>query len=266
MQQLVYFIEKYKYFLLFLFLQTIAFTFTIQYKSYHKSKFVNSANTLTGGLLKRSNQIFEYSKIKDENLRLSAENAHLKTLLSALQKNTVPSDSVQTKFNYIPAKIIQNNYSKSNNILTLDKGSNQGITPDMGVVNSTGIVGVVNKVSKNYSTVISILHSNSSINAKLKKNNYFGTVKWLTSDYTTCNLVDMQRQADIKIGDTIVTGGKSVLFPMDIPIGIISDYKGTDKKYTSISIKLFNDMSSLLYVNVIKNKDRNEILELTNDD
>ena len=214
MQQIAYFIEKYKYFLLFLLLEFIAIGLTIQSHSYHKSQFINSANAFTGGLLTKSTSFFEFTYLKEENLRLAKENANLRTVLDIKnnESNFVISDSYAITNAFIPAKIIQNNYTQQNNILTIDKGRLDGITIDMGVINSTGIIGVVNKVSDNYATILSILNGKSRINAKLKKNNYFGTLTWNGFDYKISQLLDIQRQANILVGDTIVTGGKSILF------------------------------------------------------
>lgn len=268
MQQIAYFIEKYKYFLLFLLLEFIAIGFTIQSHSYHKSQFINSTNSITGGLLSSSMSFFEYGILKDDNKRLAKENAQLRTLLDITpdEVNTLMLDSLEIKNKYISSKIIQNNYTKRNNILTINKGSKDGIYIDMGVVNNTGIIGFVNKVSENYATVLSVLNSNSKINARLKKNSYFGTLTWDGIDYRISQLLDIQRQANITVGDTIVTGGKSILFPENIPIGIIKSFDSTNKNYSNIQIELFMDMSNIGFVYVIQNLDKQEILELQSND
>jgi rod shape-determining protein MreC len=132
----------------------------------------------------------------------------------------------------------------------------------MGVVNSKGIIGIVNQVSNNYATVLSILHSKSKINAQIKGSHYFGTLAWDGLDYQYSQLSDIQRQAPLQIGDTIVSGGKSLLFPEGIPIGVVVDFKTTSKSFDNIKIKLFNDMSNLGYVQVIQSSDKNEIEKL----
>ena len=268
MQQIYYFIEKYKYFLLFILLELIAIGLTIQSHSYHKSQFINSANAFTGGLLTRSSSFFEFIQLKEENLKLAKENANLRTALDIKNndENLVVLDSSAIMNTFIPAKVIKNNYTKKNNILTINKGRLDGILIDMGVVNSTGVIGVINNVSKNYATVLSILNRNSRINAKLKKNNYFGTLTWNGFDYKTSQLLDIQRQANISIGDTIVTGGKSILFPENITIGIIKSFDSTNKNYSNIEIELSTDMSSIGHIYAIYNLDKEEITELQNND
>jgi len=268
MQQISYFIEKHKYLFLFILLELIAIGLTIQSHSYHKSQFINSANAFTGGLLTRSSSFFEFIQLKEENLKLAKENANLRTALDLKNNdsNFVILDSSAIMNTFIPAKIIKNNYTKKNNILTINKGSMDGMLIDMGVVNSTGIIGVINNVSDNYATVLSILSRNSRINAKLKKNNYFGTLTWNGFDYKTSQLLDIQRQANISIGDTIVTGGKSILFPENITIGIIKSFDSTNKNYSNIEIELSTDMSSIGHIYAIYNLDKEEITELQNND
>ena len=257
MQQIIRFIEKYRYFLLFLILEFVALFFTIQSHSYHKSKFINSANSITGGFFKRANSINEFFHLKSENLRLSEENTRLK---NSLLKENYTLDTVNQfqRYQYIPAKIFNNNYTKRNNYLTINKGLKNGVDTEMGVVNSKGIIGTTNSVSDNYTTVISVLNNYSLINAKLKNNNHFGTLSWDGRDYKTVQLNDIPRQAVIKIGDTIVTGGKSTIFPEGILIGTIKDFEQNQL----INITLFNDMSALGNIQVITNLHKEEIQQL----
>ncbi|MEI6866467.1 rod shape-determining protein MreC [Flavicella sp.] len=268
MHKIAYFIEKHKYFLLFILLEVIAIGLTIQSHNYHKSQFINTANSLTGNLLTKSNTFFEFINLKAENLRLAKENANLRTALHIKNNEStfIISDSSAIINSFIPAKIIQNNYTKRNNILTINKGSLDGIVIDMGVVNSNGIIGVVNQVSDNFATVLSVLNEKSKVNAKLKKNNYFGTLTWDGINYKTSQLLDIQRQANISVGDTIVTGGKSILFPENINIGIITSFDASIKNYTNIEVEFFTDMSNIGYIYAIYNLDREEILELQNND
>tara|TARA_R110002073_G_scaffold220418_1_gene380571 strand:+ start:57577 stop:58407 length:831 start_codon:yes stop_codon:yes gene_type:complete len=269
MQQIVSFIIKYKYFLLFLLLEIIAISFTIQNHSYHNSKFVNSANFLTGGIYKRVNRFKEYGHLKEHNTQLLNENVRLKNLLS--QQNRVLSteaneiiDSTRyfQIYSYTPAKVIDNQYYRKYNYLTIDKGYKQGLSQDQAVVNSKGIIGITKNVSKNYTTVLSILNENSKINARLSNSLHFGTLQWDGKDYNVLQLVDLPIQASIKEGDTLITGGKSVIFPEGIPVGVISGFEVENNNYRFINVKLFNDMSAIGPVNIITNFDKKEILEL----
>ena len=269
MQQLIYFIRKFRYFLLFILLEILAFIFIIQHHSYHNSKFVNSANSITGGVYSTVSNVNDFFKLKNENKRLIEENTRIKNLLN---KQDLNYDSTSFKINdsakygqkyeYTFAKIINNNYTNRNNSLTLNKGSKLGITSDLGVINSNGIIGVTKSISKNYSTVLSILNNNSKINVRLKNSNHFGTLVWNGEDYNILQLIDIPRQAHIKEGDTIITGGKSAIFPEGITIGAIKDFNFENNQYQNINIVLFNDMSAIGYVQIVKNLERIEQINL----
>ena len=133
----------------------------------------------------------------------------------------------------------------------------------MGVVSDKGIIGITDRVSENYSRVISILNTNLNINAKLNNTNFFGVLNWNGSNSNILQLSDLPKQINISIGDTIITGGNSLIFPMGIPIGIVSSYKlDNTQNYIEAQIKLFNDMTNLNYVYIVKNNNKKEIIEL----
>lgn len=265
MQQLIYFIRKFRYFLLFILLETVAFIFIIQHHSFHKSKFINSANAITGGIYNTVSSVNDFFYLKTENKRLIEENTLLKNLLNKsdleLNKDNFKlNDSAKygQKYEYSYGKIINNNYTNRNNTLTLNKGTNQGVTSDLGVVNSKGIIGVTKSTSNNYATVLSILNTKSMINVRLKNSNHYGTLIWNGKDYNVLQLIDIPRQAQIKTGDTIITGGKSAIFPEGIKIGAVRNFKFENNQYKNIDILLFNDMSAIGYVQIVKNLERIE--------
>jgi rod shape-determining protein MreC len=266
MQQIFNFIFKNSYRLLFLLLLVVSLALTVQSHSYHRSKVISSANFLSGGVYERINNINEYLSLKGQNDELAAENARLKALLYN-QKDTakIPIDSIKgvDKINLIPSKVIHNSYNVYENYLTLNSGSAAGVKADMGVVNSAGIVGIVDKTSKNYATVLSILNVKSQINAKIKKSNHFGSLIWDGKSTGFVQLIDVPRLASVRKGDTIVTGGQSVIFPPNIGIGTINNvYIDNKTNYYTLNIKLFNDMTNLGHVYVIKSKDREELINL----
>ncbi|MCK5637935.1 MAG: rod shape-determining protein MreC [Flavobacteriaceae bacterium] len=269
MQQIISFLYKNKYFLLFLLLEFFAILFTIQSHSYHKSKFINSANFVSGGFYNKINNIKEFFILKKENVRLSEENVQLKNLLnlqgiSSTQNNVVVYDTLKFNqiYNFTSAKIINNDFRKNNNYLTINKGKSHQIKSDLGVINSKGIIGITKSVSNNYTTVLSILNVNSRINVKLLNSNHFGSLSWDNKDYNTVQLLDLPIQALIKVGDTIVTGGMSTIFPEGIPVGIIKNFDTNNNNYEYINITLFNDMSSIGFVEIITNMDKLEIKNL----
>ena len=269
MQQIVNFILKNSNRLLFLLLLGISLFHTIQSHSYHRSKIISSANFLSGGVYERINNISEYLNLRTQNDALAQENARLRSILFNA-KDTVSLPKLDTikglhPTDIIVSKVIHNSYDSHENYLTINSGSLQGVKPDMGVVNSLGLVGIIDDTSPRYATVISILNTKSQINAKIKKSNHFGSLVWNGKSTGFVQLIDIPRLAAIRKGDTIVTGGQSVIFPENINIGTIDKiYVDNETNYYTLNIKLFNDMTNLGHVYIIKSKDREEITNLEN--
>ncbi|REH46534.1 rod shape-determining protein MreC [Tenacibaculum gallaicum] len=272
MQQLIYFFQKYKYFLFFLFLEIIAVALIINNHSFHKSKFISSTNFITGGLYQKSSNISEYLNLKERNAVLVEENLALKnklekitTYLDSISSNqTIDTLKLNQNYNYISGNIIKNSFHKADNFITINRGQNYNISKEMGVVNSKGIIGITDNVSNKFARVQSILNSKSSINAKFKNNNHYGTLIWDGKDYNIVQLTDIPRQALFKEGDTIVTGGRSTIFPNGIPIGTVIKVPEELSAVNSINIKLFNDMSNLGHVYIITNLNKEEIKTVEN--
>jgi len=269
MQQIVNFILKNSNRLLFLLLLVFSLFLTIQSHSYHKSRIISSANFLSGGVYEKINNISEYFSLRTQNDALAQENAKLRSILfNSKDTSTIPKlDSIIgiNDTDIIVSKVIHNTYDSHENYLTINSGSVHGIKPDMGVVNSSGIVGIIDDSSPRYATVISILNIKSQINAKIKKSNHFGSLIWDGKSTGFVQLIDIPRLAAIRKGDTIVTGGQSVIFPANINIGTIDKiYIDNKTNYYTLNVKLFNDMTNLGHVYVIKSKDREEILKLEN--
>lgn len=253
--------------MLFLLLMGISITLTIQSHSYHKSKVISSANFLSGGVYEKMNNVEEYFNLKTQNDELAKENARLKSLLFNLKDTTkLPEvDSIHgvKKIDIIISKVIKNSYSVHENYLTINSGAKQGIKTDMGVINSLGIVGVIDNTSDNYATVLSILSTSLKLPVKMKKTNHVGFLSWNGKNTGFMQLTDVPRLASVRKGDTIVTGQQSTIFPENINIGTVEKvYIDHETNFYTLDIRLFNDMTSLGYVYVIKNKDTEEIQKL----
>ncbi len=269
MQQLVNFITKYKYFLFFLLLEIIALSLTIQNHSYHKSKFVNSANFISGGVYNRIQKFREFAKLRTFNEQLLEENTRLKNIITQQRIDTTQqlyavNDTTRffQRYLYAPAKVIDNQYNGRYNYLTIDKGAEDGILFDQAVVNSKGIIGITQTVSNKFATVQSILNENSKINVRLKKSLHFGSLEWDGKDYNVLQLADLPTQANVQVGDSVITGGRSIIFPEGIPVGTVTDFKVVNNSYSYINVRLFNDMSAIGPVNVIVSLFKEEINSL----
>ena len=269
MQQIINFVIRNKNFLLFLLLFIISIALTIQTHSYHRSKFISSANFLTGGVYESASGISDYFDLKEQNQLLVEENNRLRSQIFRVTDTVdrrnfqLDSSTYQGEFQFKTAKVINNSYASSKNYLTLNKGSRDSIEQDFGVITSKGIVGIIDNTSNGYSRVLSILHTRSRINAQLKSTSHIGSLTWDAKDFAVVQLTDISKFAPVKKGDTIVTGGQSSIFPKGIPIGTIQDFilDISGDTYT-IDVALFNDMSNISHVYIIKNRDAEEIRNL----
>lgn len=271
MRNLLNFLNKYSFFFFFLFLEVVAFFLLVQNNRYQKASFINSANSVSGGVYESFNQATEYLSLKKTNEQLSAENAllrenQLSSYAEVFGDNVVVNDTIYgRKYQYMTAKVINNSVNKQSNYLTLDKGSLNGIEAGMGVLGSKGVVGIVKDVSSNYSVVLSILHSQTSISGKLKNSSYFGSVKWDGKNYRNGIFTDVPNHVNIHLGDTIVSSGFSSIFPENIPIATILAFEEIEgENFYDIKIRFMNDMKSISYVYIVKNLHKEEIKELEN--
>ncbi len=264
MQQIINFIIRYKNFLLYILLMIIAFAFTVQSHSYHQSRFFNSSNWLTGGIYGTFYGINTYFDLDDENERLLKENQRLRSLL--FNQDTSPNiklDSTNLKYTIVTGQVIKNSYAENRNYITINRGEKDSVKQDMGVITDLGILGIVENTSRNFATIQSILNTKSNINAKLKNTDHFGSLIWDAKTYNVVQLIDIPRLVPLHIGDTIVTGAMSSIFPENIPIGTIKKYDlDTSKSFYRIDVSLFNDMTNIKNVYIINNLNRKEILEL----
>lgn len=267
MLQLFQFIGNNRTLLLFLLLELLALLFTLNTHSFHQSKLLSSTQYLSGRLLEKSDAVHQYFGLRQKNDLLIQENLELKKNIEILNQKNKPSTVVNTdtvaQFDYITAQVIKNSFDKDNNIVTLNKGKRDGITPDMGVVLANGILGITLNVTEHYTNVLTILSRKSSIHVKFKKNEHFGSLQWNGKTHTTVQLLDIPIQASVKQGDTIVTGSSSVYFPKNIPIGTISKIKYANKTFERLDVKLFADFSALHNVYIVVNKHQQELQELS---
>jgi rod shape-determining protein MreC len=264
MQDIINFIIRNKNFALFLLLFGLSLLFTIQSHTYHTSRFINSANGVTGAIYSWSNGVTSYFDLKYHNKELLEENKKLRLMLvnSGIKTNSKYTDTLSfgKPYRFYTSSVIKNSYSLSNNILTLDVGRNDGIKQDFGVISSKGLVGIIDKTSSHYATVVSILNAMSNISVQLKKTNHFGTLTWNGKSPKYAQFIDIPKVAPVKKGDTIITSGRSSVFPKGVLVGLVEDFKlDPSENYYEINVKLFNDMTNLEHVYIIENVNKKEI-------
>jgi rod shape-determining protein MreC len=258
MQNIINFILRNHYFLLFLLLEFFSFSFIVRSNFYHKSLIFNSSNAVSGFFLETLNSVNNYFYLKEVNRQLSEENAYLKSMHKSSfifdsRDRFIHKDTIYNrKYSFLPAMVINNSVGSVNNYLTLNVGSNQGVKPGMGVVSPTGVAGIVKQVSPNYSSVYSVLHSETKISAKTGVNEIIGTVIWSGKNYRQAALKDIARHHTIEIGDSVFTSNFSRIFPPGILIGTIENFtinRGYD--FYDIVLTLAVDFSRISEVYVI---------------
>ncbi len=262
MQRIIYFLIRNKDFILFLSLLFICLSINISYNEYNKSRFLNSSNTLFSHLYNTKFTISKYFNLEYQNKILTEENRKLRLILYNTNKKKVDQFE-KVNFDVTSVSVIKNSYSYSNNFITIDSGKKDSIDIDNGVISSNGVVGIIDKTTHNYSRFISILNTNFLLNAKFKNSNYFGILSWDGININKVQLKDVPKQAEVSIGDTIVTGGNSLIFPKGIPVGYVDSYKlDNSENYLELEIKLATDMTNIEKLYVLKNNNLREINSL----
>jgi rod shape-determining protein MreC len=290
MRNLFTFLFRYRGILVFGLLEVLSLTLLIRNSNYHGAAFYNSSNAYVGQVLDWRTRIYDYFRLVQVNQSLVAENAALRQQLyrpdtagrvapvlpvsadSAAQarlRQTGRPDSLllgqkllparDPDYPLIPARVINNSLRNVDNYLTLNVGTLDGVQPGMGVLAAAGVVGRVKVSSPHYATVTSVLHSKTSISAKIQRDNTFGSIKWLGDDPTHVLLDYIPRQNKLVLGDTVVTSGYNAIFPEGVRIGTIDSFvKEPDKNFWTVRVRLAVDFTKLTYVYVVTSRPKME--------
>jgi rod shape-determining protein MreC len=252
--------------LLFLLLEGIALALLVQSHRFQAGQMKRMYTGIVGSVFGEYNNLTDYFNLRANNLALSAENARLRAQIAQSyqfvdRKQFIISDTVyKQQYAYINAKIISNSITKRNNYVMINKGTNQGVNAGMAVISSNGVVGVVKVASKNFASILSLLHDDSRISARIKNENYTGSVLWKGQSYHTAQMVDVPSHFKIQLGDTVVTSGYSLDFPEGIPIGTVSKILTSQgDNFHTLSVKLSTDFNRIDYVYVVKNLFKGEL-------
>ena len=276
MRNLLNFLLKYNYWLLFILLEVICFVLLFRFNNYQQSVFFTSANVVAGKVYEVSGGISSYFHLKsvnedllDRNMALEQQITNLENRLKDYRIDSITMNSIryleQADYKIFKAHVIRNSLNQADNYITLDKGSSAGIRPEMGVIDGNGVVGIVYKTSPSYSLVISVLNSKSSIRCKIIGSEYFGYLKWEYGDSRYAYLKDLPRHAEFNLGDTVVTSGYSTVFPAGVMVGTVDDMSDSNDGLSYLlKIKLATDFGKLGNVRVISRNGQGEQRELEN--
>ena len=274
MRNLLAFIAKYNHWFLFVILEVICAVLLFRYNSYQGSVFFSSANVAVGKVYEFDAQAKSFFSLTKVNEQLTQRNLYLEEQVKELTERMVEitNDTNYTKrsqlemlssYKLIPAKVVTNSINQRDNLITLDKGSDDGVRVDMGVACGNGVVGIVYMVSKKYCVVIPVLNSHSNISVTVDKRGYFGYLHWLGRRPDKAYVNDIPLHAKVLPGDQIVTSGYSSIFPPGMQVGkVLYVFKSLDGLSLQLQVRLSTDFSTLRDVCIIDDAKMKERIDL----
>lgn len=270
MRNLFLFFWRFKFFLFFLLLEAVSVLLIVRNNNFQRASFINATLSISTGVQNSMDSFKGYIGLRDENRKLAEENAYLRSLLPSSYIMNAPQMSVtdtmrHQHYTFVPARVISGSFFRRKNYLLLDKGTDSGIKPEMGVITSKGAIGIVKDVSKHYCSVMSFLHKDSRVSARFRKNAYIGSLTWDGHHPLYATLSDIPKHVVFAKGDTIETSSYSAVYPEGIPIGTIEE-TALDKggNFFILKVKLLEDFQKLSYVYVVNNlfkEERNKLEE-----
>lgn len=279
MNNLINFFLKHSQWFVFVVLAVASLFMLFNNNPYQQSVYLTSANGVTSTVYEGLSTVSSYFHLRDINEDLLERNAVLEGELIQLRQELadykmmagdtlLPSRAaVSDQYSFVVARVISNSISDKYNYITINRGSADGIKPDMGVIDRNGVVGMVNVVGRHSARVISLLNSNMNLSCKLKGSEYFGTLTWDGRDPRYAVLQELPRHAEYELGDTIVTSGFSAVFPEGLIVGTIeAKVKDASDNFASVKIKLSTNFSQLSSVRAIDNKLKPELRRLEQSD
>ncbi|WOG32675.1 rod shape-determining protein MreC [Segatella copri] len=274
MRNLLEFLAKYNHWFVFLILEVVSMVLLFQYNSYQGSAWFSSANAVTGKLYEWDANVETFFSLTKVNQELTQRNAYLEQEVQKLSDSlvSVTRDSsiyhrdqfaLLRNYRLIPAKVVANSIDKPGNLMTIDKGSADGIHKDMGVISGTGVVGIVYLVAEHYAIVIPVLNTKSNISCMIQNRGYFGYLRWKGGVSDLAYLEEVPRHAHFKLGDYVVTSGYSAVFPPGVRVGrILHVFNSADGLSYRVQLRLSTDFARLRDVCVIDDTAMKERLEI----
>lgn len=261
MWNLIHFFAKNSPFFTWLLLAILSIVLLCQTNPYHRSIWFGSANAVVGSVYDVQSNVTGYFGLRaiNEDLlartgELEAENLRLQQVLKAYEDQMALDTDSAKQYEYMIAHVVGNSITQAENYITLDKGSRQGMRPNMGVADQNGVIGIISKVSDNYSLVISVLNPKLRLSVMIRNTESMGSLVWDGIDSRFALLEDLPRNVSFNLGDTIVTTGFTTSFPKDVPVGRVTDSYDKGGSFLTLKVELFSDFNRLNDVHVIVNE------------
>lgn len=185
-----------------------------------------------------------------ENEAVKAENERLRAYLNV--KKTHPD------LKLTEAMIIGSEAENYMTVFTLNKGSGDGISLGMPVIVPEGLVGSVCEIGTNWCRVRAITEASASVGACVPRSGEIGILEGDISlkDTGNCYLNYLSPEADVEVGDLVLSSGKGSVYPRDIVIGQIIAIETNEYLRTKVAtVKISADLTSLKYVMIITDFD-----------
>jgi len=219
-----------------------------------------------------SDRLRHYFSLNKENERLAQENAILNQQLKEYRdrEDQSYSDSLTAELKaygdyvYAPATIVKISRNKQHNYFIINKGSEDGIRPQSGIITNSGVVGIIDAVDKHYSYGLSFMNSDISVSSRIGKEGAVGPLSWDGVSVDKAVLKEIPLQYKYSPGDTVWTSGYSAIFPPDIPLGVTGGSKIVNGAVNEIEVHLFENFTALRFGTVVENIGRDEIISLEN--
>ncbi len=268
MQDLFAFFLRFGGLFTFVVLESVCALLIVRYNDSQREIWLHSASLASGTVAERVDEWSDFVSLREVADSLAAENARLRLEL-LLQPSAIPDsvakNYVDSSFALVPVRVVRNSVGRTNNTLTIDRGSRDGVHTRMGVISGRSIVGVTRNVGERYSEVLSLLHSESRISAALRQAGYFGILRWHGDDPREVFLEEIPRHAELTMGDTVQTSGFSAIFPRGLQVGIVDTFwldPGSD--FYDVRVRLGHDPSRLDYGYLVRRFDESPRLTFEN--
>lgn len=275
MHNLLEFLQRHHHWFLFVVLEVVSMVLLFQYNSFQGSVWFTTANGIVGRFYEWSSSVESYFTMAKVNKDLTLRNFYLERQVSQLRRlynesNEKTSDEELKGLDFlqqykpIPAKVVTNELHKKNNLITINRGSKDGVEVGMGVACGNGVVGVVYLTSDHYSVVIPVLNTKSSrISCAIRGRGYFGVLRWYGDESGYAFVEDIPRHARFKRGEWVETNGYSSIFPAGVLVGQIQEvYNSRDGLSYKLKVRLSTDFGKLRDVVVISDKSIGERMRL----